>query len=396
MFNNQEMMRRMMSQTSAKPANVLATLRRFWLYFRKQWPILLAVLAFMIVSTWAQVVNPELIGQTVDCYLTPLASGMLQAPASPLQQNAQSNCWLAAEARPQGFTQSLIRSVFLAGGFPAPSEAATPADRIAGLGRLTLFIVFFYVIGAALTGSMFFTMSWVGQRVLRLMRIDVFKQLHRLSLGYYTKHDAGDLMTRITADAEAIQQALGFAFVNVFSGILLLVWIVYKMLTLSVSFALLSMVVLPFMIVATFWFSLQARQAFRQSRKEMGSVNAELQETIAAVREVQAFNRADENIENFKVINAANRDANVRRVVHQRARADARSPRLRGAGHRHLRRRRSHARRRHPARDDGFARPDHRLPGLCATLQSTHPADRSAMDQSAKRHRRRRAHLQFD
>jgi ATP-binding cassette subfamily B multidrug efflux pump len=312
--NNPEMMRRLMSQAPSKPANVLATLRRFWMYFRKQWPILLAVLAFMIISTWAQVVNPELIGQTVDCYLTPIASNAARLPAGQLQQNAQSNCWLAVEGQPQGFTQRLIRAAFLAGGFPSPSEATTTAERIAGLGRLTIFIVFFYIVGAALTGLMFFTMSWVGQRVLRLMRIDVFKQLHRLSLGYYTKHDAGDLMARITADAEAIQQALGFAFVNVFSGILLLAWIAYNMLRLSLPFALLSMVVLPFMIVATFWFSLQARRAFRASRREMGSVNAELQETIAAVREVQAFNRADENIENFKVINAANRDANVRAV----------------------------------------------------------------------------------
>ena len=312
--NNPEMMRRLMSQAPSKPANVLTTLKRFWAYFRKQWPILLAVLAFMIASTWAQVVNPELIGQTVDCYLTPIASDAAQLADGQAQQNAQSNCWLAAEGRPQGFTQSLIRSAFLAGGFPSPSEATTTAERIAGLGRLTIFIVFFYVVGAVLTGSMFFTMSWVGQRVLRLMRIDVFKQLHRLSLGYYAKRDAGDLMARITADAEAIQQALGFAFVNVVSGILLLVWIAYNMLRLSLPFALLSMVVLPFMIVATFLFSLQARRAFRASRREMGSVNAELQETIAAVREVQAFNRVDENIENFKVINAANRDANVRAV----------------------------------------------------------------------------------
>ncbi len=314
MFNNPEAMRRMMSQTAPKPTNVSATLRRFWLYFRRQWPILLVVLAFMVVSTWAQVVNPELIGQTVDCYLTPIAASTLRAPADPAQQNAQANCWLAAEAQPQGFTQSLIRSALLAGGFPSPSDALTPADRIAGLGRLVLFIVAFYVIGAALTGSMFFSMAWAGQRVLRAMRIDVFKHLHRLSLGYYTKHDAGDLMTRITADAEAIQQAFGFALVNVFSGALLLIWIAYKMLTLSLPFALLSMAVLPFMVAATFWFSSQARRAFRRSRKEMGSVNAELQETIAAVREVQAFNRVGENIENFKVVNAANRDANVRAV----------------------------------------------------------------------------------
>jgi ATP-binding cassette subfamily B protein len=166
-------------------------------------------------------------------------------------------------------------------------------------------------------------MSWSGQQVLREMRIDVFKQLHRLSLGFYSRRDAGDLMTRITTDAEAIQQALGFAFVNVFSGILLLLWIAYNMLIKSVPFALLSMAVLPIMIVATFWFSNQARSAFRKSRAQMGSVNAELQETISAVREVQAFNRADENIEEFKKVNAANRDANVRAVSFTSALAPA-------------------------------------------------------------------------
>src|SRR5439155_10380467 len=69
------------------------------------------------------------------------------------------------------------------------------------------------------------------------------------------------------------------------------------------------------MIVATLWFSDKARKAFRKTRQEMGSVNAELQESISAVREVQAFNRAEENIQNFRTTNAANRDANVRAVA---------------------------------------------------------------------------------
>jgi ATP-binding cassette, subfamily B, multidrug efflux pump len=91
------------------------------------------------------------------------------------------------------------------------------------------------------------------------------------------------------------------------------------MLTLSLSFALLSLAVSPLMFIATIWFSGQARKAFRKSREEIGNVNAELQETISSVREVQAFNRADENIEQFKEVNAANRDANVRAVAYTSA-----------------------------------------------------------------------------
>ncbi len=328
MFNNNDMMRRMLGGVNSKPVNVGATLGKFWVYFRHHWVALIAVLALVIVSTWAQVITPELIGQTVDCYITPAAAAVATAtgsalPGVPIQNNAQSNCWLAADAAPGDATHQLVKSVFLSGGFTSPTPELTSDERVAGLGRITLFIVFFYIVGAVLTGMMFFTMSWTGQRVLREIRIDLFAQLHRLSLGFYGKRDAGDLMSRVTADAEAIQQALGFALVNVFSGILLLLWIAYNMLAKSVPFALLSMAVLPIMIVATFWFSGQARNAFRKSRAEMGSVNAELQETISAVREVQAFNRADENIEEFKKVNAANRDANVRAVSFTSALAPA-------------------------------------------------------------------------
>jgi ATP-binding cassette subfamily B protein len=91
------------------------------------------------------------------------------------------------------------------------------------------------------------------------------------------------------------------------------------MLSRSLSFALLSMAVVPVMAVTTLWFSNQARKAFRRTRLEIGNVNAELQESISAVREVQAFNRASENIEQFRIVNAANRDANVHAVAYTSA-----------------------------------------------------------------------------
>jgi ATP-binding cassette subfamily B protein len=160
----------------------------------------------------------------------------------------------------------------------------------------------------------FFSMSWSGQHVLRQLRVGVFNKLHDLSLSYYSEHEAGDLMSRITNDTSAIEQAISFALVQVFQGVLLLVWVAYNMLTYSLPFALLSLAVAPVMLIVTMFFSNQARKAFRVARKEIGSVNAELQESISAVREVQAFNRADENIEQFKEVNAANRDANVRAV----------------------------------------------------------------------------------
>jgi len=325
---------RMLGQETSKPKNTGETLARFGRYFAPYWPMLILVAVFVVTSTWTQVTTPDLIGQVVDCYLTPTAASTFGifpgATGAAVQSSSQSNCWLAADRKTLGFTQRTMQSLLTVGGFPKPDTAKmTSSDQIAGLVRLILIIIGLYLAGAILTGLTFFSMTWAGQHVLRTMRVNVFRHLHALSLGYYAEHEAGDLMSRITNDAETVNQAISFALVSVLSGILLLVWVAYIMFSKSVPFALLSLVVSPFMFVATIWFSSQARKAFRRTRKEMGSVNAELQESIAGVREVQAFNREQENIDNFRVTNAANRDANVRAVAF----TSALSPTLQALGY---------------------------------------------------------------
>ena len=313
MFHGPDGLRRLMSQDMVKPKNLGETLLRLGRYFRPYWLLLLLITVLVFFSTWAQVTIPELIGQAVDCYLTPVAARSFTTTPGMVGSTA-SNCWLAAGYSVEGLTQFLVRAL---GSFPvsfADLAQLSTAERLAGLSRVTLVIVGLYVIASLLTGLTFALMNWAGSHALRAMREDIFQHLHRLSLSYYAEHEAGDLMSRITNDSETIQQAVNFALINVLSGVLLLVWIAYKMLALSLPLALLSLVVVPVMAAATLWFSAQARKAFRRSRLEMGSVNAELQESIAAVREVQAFNRAEENIESFRQTNAANRDANIRAV----------------------------------------------------------------------------------
>jgi ATP-binding cassette subfamily B protein len=304
-----------------KPRAVGETLSRLGSYFSRFWYMLVLAALCVVVATWTQVTTPDLIGQATDCFLVPLgASGgfgsFLPGAAQPSDQQA-SNCWLAtSDPSTLSLTHKIVYSAYTMGGYPSPDPASSTNDgRVEGLGRLIAILVALFVGGALLNGLTFFTMSWSGQHVLRELRVEVFEHLHKLSLGYYNENEAGDLMSRITNDTGAIEQAVSFALVQVVGGILLLVWITYNMFITSISFALLTLAVAPLMFLATIYFSGQARKAFRKARREIGSVNAELQESISAVREVQAFNRADENIEQFKLVNAANRDANVRAVA---------------------------------------------------------------------------------
>src|SRR5688572_22671474 len=319
----------MLNRETIKPRNLSETLGRLGRYFGQYWYMIALAVLFVIVSTWTQVTTPELTGQATDCFLVPVGAsavgGFGSFGSESGSQQAISTCYLTTDD-PATLSPSrrLIYSAYTLGGFEMADPAtATNEQRFAGLFRLVLVMIALFVLGSVLTGATFFTMAWTGQHVLRLLRVKVFEQLHRLSLSYYSEHEAGDLMSRITNDTSAIEQAFSFALVNVFSGILLLVWVSYNMLTTNLPFALLSLAVAPVMFLATYYFSEQARKAFRVSREEIGNVNAELQESISAVREVQAFNRADENIEQFKEVNAANRDANVRAVAYTSALAPA-------------------------------------------------------------------------
>jgi ATP-binding cassette subfamily B protein len=313
-----------LNQETIKPRNLGETLGRLGTYFGRFWYMIALAVLFVVISTWTQVTSPELLGQATDCFLVPAGGSAFAqlAPMSASDQKAESSCWLGTTADPStlSYSRQIIYSAYHLGGYTTPDLAtATNSERITGMFRLILIVIALYVLGAVLTGTTFFAMAWTGQHVLRSLRVEVFEKLHSLSLSYYAEHEAGDLMSRITNDTSAIEQAFSFALVNVFSGILLLLWVAYNMINLSLPFALLSLAVSPLMFIATVWFSGQARKAFRKSRQEIGNVNAELQETISAVREVQAFNRADENIEQFKEVNAANRDANVRAVAYTSA-----------------------------------------------------------------------------
>jgi len=299
-------------QTEARKAkSARITISRFGFYFKRYWFVLLSVAALVIATTYMQVLTPELLGQAVDCYLTPATAKALGGNIAPPVSTGTAatqvpNCWLGA---------------------PGPQAAAN--DYIAGLGALVLLLVGLYIASSLLTGLQFYLMNSTGFQVLRNIRVDIFQHIHRLSLGYFSEHEAGDVMSRITNDADTVQQAIGFPLVAVIQGVLLIVWITASMLEKSWAYALISLAMVPFMFFATSWFSDQARKAYRNVRVQVGNVNANLQERISSVRESQAFGREGENIAQFNESNAASRDASIRAVAY----TSALSPTLEAMGY---------------------------------------------------------------
>ncbi len=287
-----------------KPKSLGATLGgRLGRYFGRYWIVLLIVLALMIANVWVQVISPELFGQAVDCYLTPAAIETVteadEATSVTAGGAAAANCWYA----------------------DVPPDASR-ADLVRGLGGITLTLALLFAAGAVFGGLMFYLMAWSGQHILRQLQVEVFDQLQRLSLGFYTRHDSGDLMSRITNDTSTIQQAIGFALVQVFSGGLLLVWLAYRMLTLNPAFGLLSLAILPVMALVTMWFSNRREsRSVRRAKRWATRQHRSWEENISGVQRGAGLQPRGGQHRELPPSNATNRDANIRAVAYTAARS---------------------------------------------------------------------------
>jgi ABC-type multidrug transport system fused ATPase/permease subunit len=168
-----------------------------------------------------------------------------------------------------------------------------------------------YLVGTLAARTQIAMMGEVGQRLLQHIRVQIFDKVQTLSLRFFDKNPAGDLMSRLLNDTDVINAFVGQALVQVLGSLFALVGIVIAMLIQSPLLALVSFIVIPIMLVMTRVFSVWARNAYRKTRRTIGDVSANLQEEIAGIKVAQAFNRTDENQIEFARRNALNRDATM-------------------------------------------------------------------------------------
>ena len=172
-----------------------------------------------------------------------------------------------------------------------------------------------YVAGTLATRGQIRQVGTVGQSVLASLRRRIFERLQSLPLKYFDRHPAGDLMSRVTNDVDTLNQLLSQGITQIIGSLFSLVGIVVAMLVLDWRLAVVCFAIIPVMLLTNVFFARRARRAFRTTRQTVSDVTAGLQEEIIGVREAQAFNRTEANIERFRERNAANRAANIQAVA---------------------------------------------------------------------------------
>jgi ABC-type multidrug transport system fused ATPase/permease subunit len=230
-------------------------LRRLLGYLQPYWQQLLVVLTLTIIGAATQAIGPYLIGRAID--------------------------------------------------------SAIGQRDLAGLNQTMLLLLGTYAVGFVATRLQFQMMGAIGQRTLSRLRTEIFATIQRLSLRFFDRQPAGDLISRLTNDTDVLNQLFSQGLVMVLGSLFGLIGILIAMLALDWRLALASSVVIPLMLLLTDVFSRLSRRAFRRTRESIGDVSSEIQEEIAGVKVAQAFNRTGVNQQRFELRNAANRDANI-------------------------------------------------------------------------------------
>jgi ABC-type multidrug transport system fused ATPase/permease subunit len=199
---------------------------------------------------------------------------------------------------------------------PAPLAKAaidngiTPGD----IHALDLIVAAF--VGSALlvwvaTYAQTYLVGWVGQRALADLRVQIFRHLQEMPVGFYERRPAGVLISRMTNDVEALDSLVTDSVVTLFQASLTLVGTLVILFLFDVQLALLTLLIFPVMAIASLAFRIASADAYRRTRETIGAMTGYLQESLSGIRVVRAFAQEPRHLRTFDELNHTNRDANM-------------------------------------------------------------------------------------
>ena len=182
----------------------------------------------------------------------------------------------------------------LVGSVTSPGLSAETLDYI---DRLALVVLIVYVARAGLQFLRSYMAHIAGWGVVADLRRQVFDHLQRLSLRFYEDKQTGQMMSRVVNDTDLFEQLISHAVPDVVVNVLTFVGVSAVLFTLNWKLTLFSMLPIPLVVVALRLYARRVRPAFVHRQKELGELNAILNDNISGIREIKAFTREEESLE---------------------------------------------------------------------------------------------------
>src|SRR5690348_14108369 len=160
-----------------------------------------------------------------------------------------------------------------------------------------------------------FLTSWLGQTVVKDLRVKVYKKILSYNLSQFDKTPIGTLTTRTINDIESINDIFSDGLIPIISDLLSIVSILLFMFFVDWRLSLISLAPFPILIIATYFFKESVNKSFIKVRNAVAALNAFVQEHITGMSVVQAFAVEDKEFKKFNAINKEHRNANIRAIL---------------------------------------------------------------------------------
>ncbi len=190
---------------------------------------------------------------------------------------------------------------------------ATTFD-LAGLKQMVVYMVVLLIAEALMRYSFNYITAWLGQSIVRDVRVRVYDHLVHARLKYFDTTPIGTSTTRTITDIEAINDTFSEGLISILADLLTILAVAGAMFYMNWKVALASMAVLPVLLWFTRWFQEGVKKSYQDERTQIGRLNAFLQEHITGMRIIQLFAVEEKEKKKFEEINLQLRDANIRGI----------------------------------------------------------------------------------
>ncbi len=179
---------------------------------------------------------------------------------------------------------------------------------------VTIFQVIFLLVETFLRFTFTFTTAWLGQAVVKDLRLHVFKKVLGLQLRQFDRTPIGTLTTRTINDIESINNVFADGLIPIIADLLSIVIILITMFITDWQLTLIALIPFPFLLWATYYFKESVNKSYIRVRNAVAALNAFVQEHLTGMMVVQAFSAEEREQEKFKAINKEHRNANIRSI----------------------------------------------------------------------------------
>lgn len=185
-----------------------------------------------------------------------------------------------------------------------------------GLTRIAIVVFALLIVETVFRYGFSYVTSWLGQSVIRDLRVRIFRHITSLRLSYFDRTPVGTSTTRTINDIETINSVFSEGVMTIIADLLTLFAVLGIMFYTSWKLTLVCMTVLPILILASYIFKEKVKTSFQIVRTQIARMNAFLQERITGMRTVQIFNAEKQEAEKYRTINREYTKANLDSILY--------------------------------------------------------------------------------